>query len=625
MLTSKLDHLKVTPPVTEGGALTRAADISDRQQLLQMLLDYSKIIKKCDSSPFFDVPPTTILLAINQIKILALELCDLSDQVGGCLAQTIGSLKFQIGRLGLDRVYRKIRRTFSRQFKWEFDHFSELENKKSILRLHFACVDEAFEKRQEETDLLRPYNYQFLKDFYKECFQFCESLIPHILDEIELTNNLISSAQYRSGEFIFKQIFKSSKGQNSEVREQLQKVTDQLKTIDSSIKNLNKLIDGRSRARKSGPISFTAVQFTPPVVTNPYYTMIPEALATLDVHYLFCNNFGELKTLINQNKDRPWIVCFHQLEVYYHDQNGDPTLTQQNANELLNSLAELKSLGAILVLTQHNPLPHNRCYQEIDTDLNKKIKNYFDRFIVLGNFAKRHLSQFVDEKRIEVIRHPSFKDYYGPAVLNQEIRKELSISDDKLIFGALGEIQPYKGIEQIIETARRFQESGNKKAQFLIIGRARDSNYFDSLLLQAPANTKIINQYVESEQIPAYLASFDYSVYAFRDIWASSSVVLSLSYGCPVIAPNICCLSEYVSDRNFGFLYDPDGDGLYQAVQEAIQGTLAEHIKYMTPLFNQQFALEKITKQFKDFYTDCLNQNLISQKAIHVRSSSSDI
>jgi hypothetical protein len=51
------------------------------------------------------------------------------------------------------------------------------------------------------------------------------------------------------------------------------------------------------------------------------------------------------------------------------------------------------------------------------------------------------------------------------------------------------------------------------------------------------------------------ISTLNYSVFAFKDIWASGSVVLSMSYNIPVTVPHIGCMADYVKHSKNGFLY----------------------------------------------------------------------
>jgi glycosyltransferase involved in cell wall biosynthesis/flagellar motility protein MotE (MotC chaperone) len=352
-------------------------------------------------------------------------------------------------------------------------------------------------------------------------------------------------------------------------------------------------------------------QFTTATPRNPYYSMIPNEMLRMGWNYQYSYDPALICQQLADKEFELEIIHLHQLEPYYHSKTGDREETSRRAKELIEHLSIFKQLGAKLVWTKHNPLPHNREFSDIDTFLIKVVMNLVDHVIVLGQHAKNCLMTYKEREEVSVISHPSFRSIYGPKLLKSEARQQLglSIEDGTFLFGSVGEIKPYKGLERIIKC---FNELSNKskdtKAKLLIAGAASSEDYADEL--RALANDDVIFRIklFKDEELPVLLSALDSSVFSFRDIWGSSSVVLSLSYEVPVIAPELGCIPDYVMSENTGFTYKAHDDAaLIGAMQKALSTELLPHMRYMCDYFNDEYSVGNVGLQFEKLYLRVAN------------------
>ncbi len=137
------------------------------------------------------------------------------------------------------------------------------------------------------------------------------------------------------------------------------------------------------------------IQHIPQNPRNPFYTIIPKALQKLGWTCIIFDDHTKLKVMLRDSQ-RKRIIHFHQLEPYYHSATGDRDETSQRAALLLQDIVEFKQLGAILVWTKHNPLPHNRQFEDIDRKFIQDVVELMDHIVVLGEYAKTCMEQYAD-------------------------------------------------------------------------------------------------------------------------------------------------------------------------------------------------------------------------------------
>jgi beta-1,4-mannosyltransferase len=142
----------------------------------------------------------------------------------------------------------------------------------------------------------------------------------------------------------------------------------------------------------------------------------------------------------------------------------------------------------------------------------------------------------------------------------------LGINKSDTIFVYFGGIRPNKGIDRLIEAFSRLPD---KDIRLVIAGKPSPPvEYFHRVhyLVSQDQRIHLIAEFIPENEIQIYLNAADVVVLPFERILSSGSVMLALSFGKPVIAPTLGCLTELITSE-VGILYDPSYDrGLYDAL-----------------------------------------------------------
>jgi tetratricopeptide (TPR) repeat protein len=352
----------------------------------------------------------------------------------------------------------------------------------------------------------------------------------------------------------------------------------------------------------AGLPAVNVLQFTPPKTRNPFYTIIAtELIKHTDIDFRFTTNRDDvIKACVLKPKHT--VIHFHQLDPLYHPGDQTEQSIRQRAESLLDFLREIKKVGGKIVWTKHNPVPHNQQFASIDIELEQKVLDIVDQVIVLGYGAKAILSSICSPNKITVIPHPAFDLVYGPLLSKLEARCRIGVETNSFLFGSIGEIKPYKGLEFMIKTFAEL--TSEKPAPMLIIaGNPASKAYVDQLKVNLPNNVVLQDQEIAFDEMSAWICSLDASIFSFKDIWASGSVILSISYQTPVIVPDIGLLREYVEQDNTGFFYQQGNrDSLIDAIKARILSPYPDHYQYMCRSFCQKNAITTIANQYRDIY-----------------------
>ena len=189
-----------------------------------------------------------------------------------------------------------------------------------------------------------------------------------------------------------------------------------------------------------------------------------------------------------------------------------------------------------LITTAHNLEIHNR---EKEFFLKRNI--CYAHVVASRVFAhslpakQRLVDRFqLPVHKVEVIRHGDLSVALGPPHPAKKARTELALGAGKLalVFGA---VEPYKGLEEIIDWWRRRETS----VDLAIVGRPNTPEYGARLSQQIGDSKNILCHFgwVSDEQLRLWLSAADAVVFNYREIFTSGAASLTRSYGVPIILP----------------------------------------------------------------------------------------
>lgn len=354
--------------------------------------------------------------------------------------------------------------------------------------------------------------------------------------------------------------------------------------------------------------NLTVLQMTPSKPRNPFYTMINDELVRCGASFHYTVDRDEALRLAKRIPSL--IVHFHQLEPFYHPGEKTPSAVAERAESLLEDMRKLKAASAKLIWTKHNPLPHDGEFPWIDVRVERAALELVDRVVLLSEGAAREHAEH-DEKLAHV-PHPEFKSVYGSKVEKNLARKRLGLPENAYIFACVGELKPYKRHLMQIEAFKEFcaRYSGGKEPFLLFVGNPGPLYYVTSLTELGEHRIRIIPKNISNDEMRYWMSAIDISLFAFERIWVSGSVLLSLSYDVPVIAPNIGYLDEYVSHENTGYFYEPgDTAGMASAMMEAIDTPYRAHLEYMCGVFRKKCSIAVAAEGYRGVFLEAYTKD----------------
>jgi beta-1,4-mannosyltransferase len=316
--------------------------------------------------------------------------------------------------------------------------------------------------------------------------------------------------------------------------------------------------------------------------TNPYQDRLAEALRRRGVTVRVTDGGGGGLPILRAmwGRDLPDVAHVHFLHQFM---TSSATRFPRIVAFLLSvrtlvECAVLRLLGVSLVWTAHDLVNHEERSMRIETWSKHVLLRFLtDHVIVHCAAATDIVVEFYGlpdhvRERMTVVPHGTFADDYPDEVSRATARDRLDLPREEFVFTFFGSIRRYKNVPGLVEAFADLDAD----ATLLIAGNPR-TDAIERAVTRAAASVegvRTVFEFVPSDDVQLYLNAADVVVLPFRDDGASmltsGSVLLAMSFGRAVIAPDIGCIGEYVGDRG-GYVYDPAADApLRRAMRESL-------------------------------------------------------
>lgn len=220
----------------------------------------------------------------------------------------------------------------------------------------------------------------------------------------------------------------------------------------------------------------------------------------------------------------------------------------------------LRFLRRRVVVLAHNVMRHDQT-----GPLDRRSTEAFrraDHVVVLSHAEERRLIAQVPETRgtVEVIPHGEFHFLARERPDQTEARAELGIGGDSPVLLFFGRIQPYKGVELLLESLAILDERGDDLV-CLIAGEAEEATerrlHHKIADLHLTREVRVELGYIPHADVANYFRAADVVVLPYRSATQSGVILLAYGYGRPVVVTDVGGLAEYVDAGTTGEVATP--------------------------------------------------------------------
>jgi glycosyltransferase involved in cell wall biosynthesis len=224
---------------------------------------------------------------------------------------------------------------------------------------------------------------------------------------------------------------------------------------------------------------------------------------------------------------------------------------------LIMLLAWLRIRGIRLVWTVHNLRPHEPVWPRLESLLSLTVSQICHALIAHSAYARDRIrSRWGRTVEVTVIPHGNYVGLFAPPpATREELRAAMAIPEDAYVFLAFGQVRPYKCLPDLVTA---FRASSGGDARLLIVGKPVVADEARRLHEAADADNRVLLDLreVPDADVSGLHRCADAAVLAYRDVFSSGALLLALSLGLPVVAPDHGTAAE-IAGTTAGELFAP--------------------------------------------------------------------
>jgi glycosyltransferase involved in cell wall biosynthesis len=177
-----------------------------------------------------------------------------------------------------------------------------------------------------------------------------------------------------------------------------------------------------------------------------------------------------------------------------------------------------------------------------------------------------------------------------------------------------GQIKQVKGLDLLLEAIAILVKQGYKNIRLIIKGKAYKNDLSKyTLLIKELGIVDYVEyefQYIPDEEVAAVYSQADIVVLPYTEIYQSGVLLLTMSYGKPVLCSNLAAFKELIIDGHNGLLFEAgNSEDLANKIRFAMQhrDLLNEMARRANKMIQEELDWVKIGKQTKEFYRQVLS------------------
>lgn len=338
-------------------------------------------------------------------------------------------------------------------------------------------------------------------------------------------------------------------------------------------------------------------------ITNPYQKLLYKSFSSP----IICGT-GNLVDATNSIYKFPNDIIFFHL--HWTGPIFANTISKKDVIEKLNiffeEIKKFKLLGGKIIWTIHNIYNHEAIFFDEEIILHKFLIEQSDLIHLHSKLVLDIIdtNSEIPREKLVISEHGNYINSYSNTISREEARKLLKIPTSSRVLLFFGQIRKYKGIEELINTFLKFS-SNSEEIHLLIVGDASLTSLSElKELTNNNSKIHIFEGYVDDNDVQIYFNASDVVILPYKNILTSGSIFLSLSFGIPVICPDLGILKSIITNGENGWIYDTnDKFGLFNSINnflllsEKDLESYKENSLLRAKTFNWQITSKRITER----------------------------
>ena len=234
-----------------------------------------------------------------------------------------------------------------------------------------------------------------------------------------------------------------------------------------------------------------------------------------------------------------------------------------------------------------------------------------DRIIVISNSVRDRFNWLKNREKISVIYNGIDIDDFSRDINTDKIRKELSITEDEIVIGTVGQLIPMKGHKYFIEAAKIVLEK-IKNVKFIITGSSQENSSYEMELKNMVKNYNLEDKIIFTgyrKDIKNIIALMDIFVFSAVGEGFGRVLIEAMVLQKPIVAANSGGIPEIVVDGKTGLLVpENDPHSIASAVIMLIneKDTRDRMGRAGRKRVEEMFTIERHTRDIENLYSEVL-------------------
>ena len=306
---------------------------------------------------------------------------------------------------------------------------------------------------------------------------------------------------------------------------------------------------------------------------NPYSSLLYARLWDHGIAPVPLPRFSDLRTLLPLLSAGTRIMLHMQWTSDVLRQAGSEAEAKDLAAEFIAALDTFIAAGGRLVWTVHNVLPHDCRFPGVEAGLQQAVADRARLVHVLSRGTPSAVAEWftIEPEKTVHVPHPHYLSSYPDYIPRDQARYDLGLLPDEIVYALVGAIQPYKGVDRLLDAFDTVLGRGGRPRRLLIAGKAaedpRTREVLDRCLLHPQVVLRPVA--VPDGEMQYYLRAADIAVLPYEQLLNSGVLLLALSFGLPVLAPESPVTDEITTPGAVRTFRPDDPGGLTSALVAA--------------------------------------------------------
>jgi glycosyltransferase involved in cell wall biosynthesis/ubiquinone/menaquinone biosynthesis C-methylase UbiE len=299
---------------------------------------------------------------------------------------------------------------------------------------------------------------------------------------------------------------------------------------------------GQLRGAEPRRTARKVVAFFPDYSRNPYQSMLMADLPKLRVlPFPLSDPVANATPPSRTGRLDNYLLHVHWSHPILHA-GKDHDEAAQRLERFKTNVRDMKARGGKLLWTVHNVFAHEPQFPDLETDLARFLAGEAEAVHVLTPETPAQTAdhyQLPAEKTV-VIAHSSYVGRYPESISRSAARTRLGFASHEHVFLAFGGLRPYKGLDVLLEAFAAAADA-DPRLRLVVAGKPQYSAAFDAVAAACEAHSRILTMFdaVPDDEVQVYFRAADTVVLPYRSILNSGALHLALTFGRPVVVPDL--------------------------------------------------------------------------------------